>query len=72
MMFDFLEGILYELKDIPGLQFLKKLHASLRIKSARVKKDLQTLRNRQNDIRQGVKKIGTMAQNSKGSKRRDS
>ncbi len=70
-MFDFLDEILNELKDIPGLNFLKSLQAGLRLKSSRLRKQAQILKNRRNDLTKGASKLRRMAKTSKGSKRRD-
>ena len=70
-MFEFLENILYELKNVPGLSFLKKLHADLSLKSSRARSRLQMLKNKKNDIEKMSQKAGKYTQAAKGSKRRN-
>ena len=70
-MFDLLESILYELKNVPGLSFLKKIHADLALKSSRARSKLQVLKNQKNDIEKMTQKAGMIAHSAKGSKRRN-
>ncbi len=66
-MFEFLESILFELKDIPGLAFLKGIHADLKVKSSRARSRMQAVRNKQKDLATISERVGRSA---KGSKRR--
>ena len=70
-MFEFLENILFELKNVPGLGFLKRLHADLSVKSSKARTKMQTLKNRKNDIEKMSQRAGKLAQSSKGSKHRN-
>ncbi len=71
MMFDFLEEILNELKDIPGLNFLKNLRESLMLKSSRLGRRARDLNTRKNSITQATKSLGKLTRSSKGAKRRE-
>lgn len=68
-MIEFLEDIIYELKDIPGLGFLKGIREGIATKRLRMKKKLHELNVRKNSIARGARSIS--GQSSKGSKRRD-
>jgi hypothetical protein len=70
-MFEFLESILFELKNIPGLSFLKNIHAALAVKSSRARSKLQAIRNKKNDFSKISKRVGNMGPSGKGSKRRN-
>lgn len=70
-MFDFLESILFELKNVPGLSFLKNLHANLALKSTRARSKLQVLKNKKNDIQKFSEQAGKFAKSAKGSKHRN-
>ena len=70
-MFDFLENILFELKNVPGFAFLKRLHADLSLKRTRVRSKMQILKNRKNDIQKFSQRAGKLSQSSKGSKGRN-
>ncbi len=70
-MFDFLENILFELKNVPGLAFLKRLHADLTLKRTRVRSKMQILKNKKNDFQKLSQRAGKMTQSAKGSKSRN-
>lgn len=70
-MFDFLESILFELKDIPGLSFLKSIHADLVVKSSRARSRIQALRNKKNDFEKMSERASNLGKSAKGSKRRN-
>lgn len=70
-MFDFLENILFELKNVPGLAFLKRLHADLNLKRTRVRSKMQLLKNQKNDFAKLTQRAGKMTQSAKGSKGRN-
>ncbi len=69
-MFEFLENILFELKNVPGLAFLRKLHADLSLKRTRVRSKMQMLKNKKNDFEKMSQKAGKFSQSPKGSKSR--
>lgn len=69
-MFDFLENILFELKNVPGLAFLRKLHADLRHKRTRLRTKMQILKNQKNDFQKLSERAGKLTQSAKGSKGR--
>ena len=69
-MFELLDSILNELKDIPGFAFLKNLHVNLRTKRARFERQYQVLKNRKNEIGQVKSNLSSM-RGAKGSKGRD-
>ncbi len=70
-MFDLLENILHELKNVPGLSFLKRLHAQLTLKRTRLRSKMQILKNQKNDFQKLSKKAGKLANSAKGSKGRN-
>jgi hypothetical protein len=70
-MFDFLENILFELKNVPGLAFLRRLHAELLYKRSRLRSKMQLLKNQKNDIQKLSQRAKNLAQSSKGSKGRN-
>lgn len=69
-MFDFLESILFELKNVPGMSFLKNLHVNLMVKRQRMTKKLEGLNNRRNTLANASRKLSGMS-GPKGSKRRE-
>lgn len=69
-MFEFLENILYEFKNIPGLSFLKRLHTDLTLKRSRVRSKMQTLRNHKSQVMALKAKAGKAGTSAKGSKQR--
>lgn len=69
-MFDFLENILFELKNVPGLAFLRKLHADLLHKRTRIRSKMQLLKNQKNDFEKLSQRARKLTQSSKGSKGR--
>jgi hypothetical protein len=70
-MFDFLENILFELKNVPGLAFLRKLHANLLHKRTRLQSKMQLLKNQKNDFEKLSQKAKKFTQSAKGSKGRN-
>ena len=70
-MFEFLESILFELKNVPGLSFLKNIHAALAVKSSRARSKMQALRNKKNDLQKMSQRAGKFATSAKGSKHRN-
>lgn len=70
-MFDLLDSILNELKDIPGLDFLKNLQVNLRTKHGRFLRQCQTVKNRRREMKEIASNLGSMGK-GKGSKGRDS
>jgi hypothetical protein len=71
IMFDFLEEILNELKDIPGMHFLRNLHAGLQLKHSRITKRARELNTRRSDLARSTKNIRKITTSSKGAKRRE-
>ena len=70
-MFEFLEDILLELKDVPGLSFLKRLHYNLHVKRQRIATHAQNVRNRSGVLVKYSKSAAKVVHGSKGSKSRD-
>jgi len=70
-MFDILEGILHELKDVPGLSFLKSIHAQLSSKRARAMSKMRDFQNRKNSLIGTSRNINRKLESPKGSKRRN-
>ncbi|MCC6512261.1 MAG: hypothetical protein IT423_24395 [Pirellulaceae bacterium] len=70
-MFDFLEGILFELKDLPGLSFLRRLHAIVMVKSSRFRNSIRGVQNKGNDLAEYSKRVKRMTRTAKGAKRRE-
>lgn len=69
-MFDFLESILFELKQIPGMSFLRNLHMNLVTKRQRITKKLENVNHRRNTLASTSRKLKGLA-TPKGSKRRE-
>jgi hypothetical protein len=70
-MFELLDSILNELKEVPGLSFLKNLHLNLRAKHARLQRHYQVAKNRRHEMKEVASNISSM-RGGKGSKSRDS
>lgn len=70
-MFDLLENILHELKNVPGLSFLKQLHTQLVEKKSRIRMKMQDLNHRKNQFQDLSKKAGKLTKSAKGSKGRN-
>ena len=69
-MFDLLAGILNELKDIPGLSFLKSVHGQLLSKSRQVKKRIADAKTRTQNVTGVSSRIGNAVERNKVEKRR--
>jgi hypothetical protein len=69
-MFDLLAGILNELKDIPGLTFLRSLHGQLLHKSRRVGKSIADAKTRTQNVTGLSSRIGKVIERNKVEKRR--
>jgi hypothetical protein len=69
-MFDLLMGILYELKDIPGLSFLKSVHGQLLSKREQVGHSLEDARTMTKNVTGLSSRIGKVVEQNKGEKRR--
>lgn len=69
-MFDLLEGILNELKDIPGLSYLRSLHGQLQNKRRRVGKSIADAKTRTNNLTGMSSRIGGAIERNKVEKRR--
>lgn len=70
-MFEFLEGILTDLKNVPGLAFLKRLHTQLVVKRSRLRNKLQALKNHKDLVQDLSRKTGSLSRSNKGSKSRN-
>ena len=69
-MIDLLSDILNELKDIPGLTFLKSLHGQLMSKKLRVRKGIENTKNRTRNITSVSSRVGNAVERNKVQKRR--
>ncbi|MCF7960439.1 MAG: hypothetical protein K9M08_06815 [Pirellula sp.] len=69
-MFDLLIGILNELKDIPGLSFLKSVHGQLLSKREQVGHSLEDARTMTENVTGLSSRIGKVVKQNKVEKRR--
>ena len=69
-MLDLLIGILNELKDIPGLAFLKSVHGQLLSKSRQVKKSVADAKTRTQNVTGLSSRVGNAVERNKVQKRR--
>jgi ribonuclease P protein component len=69
-MFDLLSDILNELKDIPGLTFLKSLHGQLLSKKLRVSKSIENTKTRTRNVTSVSSRVGNAVERNKVEKRR--
>ena len=69
-MFDLLEGILHELKDIPGLAFLRSLHGQLMHKRRIAAKSMKDAQTRTENITGLTGRLSRVAARNKVEKRR--
>ena len=69
-MFDLLIGILNELKDIPGLSFLKSVHGQVLSKKEQVGHSLEDARTMTENVTGLSSRIGKVVKQNKVEKRR--
>lgn len=69
-MFDFLEEILREFKDVPGLGFLRNLHTKVMVNQIRFRRKTERLRVLHNDLQGTKRQFKGLGSKSKAAKRR--
>ncbi len=67
-MFDFLEEILHQFRDVPGLSFLRKLHARVQMTQMRYQRRTEHLRGLKSRVQgsaHNAKRLGKKAVSAK-------
>jgi hypothetical protein len=72
-MFDFLEEILREFKDIPGLSFLRSIHTKFLVHKVRIRQKTEGIRVLQNRVQGSARQLQNLGSKAKNkvSKRRN-
>lgn len=70
-MFDFIEEIVHQFKDIPGLSFLRTLHTRLLVTRSRFHRRTEGLRVMRNSIKGTARTVKGIRDKSRSAKRRN-
>ncbi len=70
-MFDFLEEILHQFKDVPGLSFLRGLHNRLLLTRTRLHRRTERFRVMKNTVKGTARSINELRSKSRSAKRRN-
>lgn len=70
-MFDFLEEIVHQFKDVPGLSFLRSLHTRLLVTRTRLHRRTERVRVMRNSLKGTARTIKGLRDKSRSAKRRN-